>query len=268
MTTHTESAVVRAAMARKAWIDASRFHAHDDAQVLREVAERVRAARGNNPLILLDLDSTLYEVGHRTLQIIREWTRTDEAREFSKVVERLGGATIHQVGYSIKDTFSAVGLSTAEPETLEARDRVKAFWQDRFFTNEYLKYDHAYPGAARFARELHDLGAELIYLTGRDEPGMGKGTRENLIRDGFPWDLERTHLLLKPTFEEDDLTHKQNAAAYIRKHGTLIASFENEPLNLIALYELFPDAMHVFVETICSDREAAPGDGLYRLTKF
>ncbi len=265
----------QAALAHKArefWVTSSQFHPHGNAEVLKEVADRVEVvvqkSGAGRPLVLLDLDSTLYEVGHRTLQILREWTQSPDAREFPKVRERLQQATLGQIGYSVKDTFSAVGLSPAEPEVHAARDRVKAFWQTRFFTNEYLKYDQPYPGAARFAQNLHALGAELIYLTGRDEPGMGDGTRANLVRDGFPWERERTHLLLKPTFAEDDLTHKQKAADTIRRLGTLVASFENEPLNLIALYDLFPQAMHVFVETICSDREAAPGMGLYRISAF
>jgi hypothetical protein len=172
------------------------------------------------------------------------------------------------VGYSLADTFDAMGLSLEDPEVKEAQQTAKKYWARRFFTNEYLKHDRVYPGAPEFVRELHELGAEIVYLTGRDEPGMGIGTRANLLRDGFPWETERTHLLLKKAFELDDVEHKQGAAEYIRRHGTLVASFENEPLNLVALYELFPEAMHVFVETISSDRPAMPCKGLYRIRGF
>jgi len=48
------------------------------------------------------------------------------------------------------------------------------------------------------------------------------------------------------------------AADYIRRHGTLVASFENEPPNVVALSKVFPDAMHVFVDTVCSDLGAMP----------
>jgi hypothetical protein len=258
----------RSVVSRQAWLDASHFHSHGMTEVLSEVAKRVRSARESRPLILLDLDSTLYEVGHRSLQIFREWTQTPDAAKFPVIRDRLGALPVNQLGYSLKDTFSAMGLSPANPAIHAAREMLSAFWQKRFFTNEYLKYDHVYPGAARFARELHDLGAEIIYLTGRDEPGMGIGTRENLVRDGFPWKRERTHLLLKPRFEDDDLAHKLNAAEFIRKTGTLVASFENEPANLVALYDAFPEAMHVFVETVWSDREVVPGRNLYRISGF
>jgi hypothetical protein len=256
--------------ARQAWINASYFHDHSEEQVLREVADRVSKAKkeGNKPLLLLDLDSTLYEVGWRTLFILKEWTHSAASSEFGRVRERLDGVELRHVGYSIKDTFSALGLSPSDPEVLGARDSAKTFWAERFFTSEYLAHDRPYEGAAGFVRKLHEIGAELIYLTGRDEPGMGEGTRTNLVRDGFPWNTERTHLLLKPDFEQDDLLHKKNAADYVRRQGKLVASFENEPLNLVALYEIFPDAMHVFVETICSDREANPCKDLYRIRSF
>jgi hypothetical protein len=39
-------------------------------------------------------------------------------------------------------------------------------------------------------------------------------------------------------------------------------------VNLVALYELFPDAMHVFVDTVMSDRGAKAINGLYRVKGF
>ena len=150
----------------------------------------------------------------------------------------------------------AVGVAAESPELVNAIEAVKKFWSQRFFASQYLKYDRPYPGAAEFTRKLHALGAEIVYLTGRDEPGMGDGTRSVLLRDGFPWEVERTHLLMKKAAPLSDLEHKKEAAHYIRKHGQLVASFENEPPNLVALSELFPEAMHVFVDTICSDHPA------------
>ena len=261
---------------REDWISATHFHDLTEDEVLREVARRVadvraRAAgqhRRAHPLVLLDLDSTLYEVGPRTHQIIREWLATEEAKAFPGVCAKLEGLHRTQVGYSLRDTFTAVGLDLEDPEVSRALKPAKAFWAARFFRSEYLRYDHAYDGAARFAQELHRLGAEVVYLTGRDEPGMGDGTRARLKQDGFPWELERTHLLMKAAPELDDLEHKLAAGDYVRAHGTLVASFENEPPNLVALYDQFPEAMHVFVDTVCSDRPALAGRDLYRIKGF
>jgi hypothetical protein len=97
---------------------------------------------------------------------------------------------------------------------------------------------------------------------------MGDGTRARLKQDSFPWELDRTHLLMKAAAELDDLEHKLAAGTYVRAHGTLVASFENEPPNLVALYDQFPEAMHVFVDTVCSDRPALAGRDLYRIKGF
>jgi hypothetical protein len=263
------------AVARAEWISACHFHDLTEDEVLHEVANRVgelkasaKGVKEKHPLVLFDLDSTLYEVGPRTFQILKEWLKTAESRAFPNIVSALEKLQHAQVGYSIADTLTAAGLSPEDAKVKEAIHAIKPFWADRFFTSAYLPYDHAYPGAADFARRVYELGAEVVYLTGRDEPGMGQGTRDNLIRDGFPWNVERTHLLLKPAAHLPDLQHKVNAAEYIRKHGTLVASFENEPPNIAALYEVFPDAMHVFVDTVYSDHCAMPRQGLYRIKGF
>lgn len=251
----------------KEWIKACGFAPLNNQQVLLEVRERVKTT-SDRPTVLLDLDSTLYEVGPRSHQILREWLDHPDSAVFHEVKEVLRGLTKDKIGYSIPDTFSRMGLPHAEERIAKALHSAKNFWRDRFFTNEYLSYDLAYEGAADFVRDIYELGVEVIYLTGRDEPGMGKGTRARLLQDGFPWEKERTHLLLKKNFELDDLDHKSSAAGYIRGVGTLVASFENEPPNVVALSEIFPEAMHVFMDSVYSDRPATPKHGLYRITAF
>lgn len=260
---------------RTQWIHSCQFHPVPGHAVLSEVSRRVAEMRQTSvgqtpqqPLVLLDLDSTLYEVGPRTFQILQEWLISAQSKGFPAVFEVLKQVTENQIGYSIRDLFLALKLSFEEKQIEHAFDDLKEFWFKRFFTNHYLPYDRVYPGAAEFTRALHSQGAEIVYLTGRDEPFMGDGTRANLLRDGFPWGVERTHLLMKASPSLPDLDHKKSAADYVRRHGSLVASFENEPVNLVALYDLFPSAMHVFVETVCSDHAAPSRQGLYRITGF
>jgi hypothetical protein len=182
--------------------------------------------------------------------------------------DRIAEINSDHVGYSMLDTFTQFGLSVMDPNVESALRSIQKFWGKRFFTNEYLAYDVAYEGAPEFVQEAHGLGAEIVYLTGRDEPGMGKGTRSRLLSDRFPFEIPRTRLLLKSSFEQDDLDHKSNAAEQVRHLGNLVASFENEAPNLIALSDLFPNGMHVFVDTVMSDRPALPKAGLYRITGF
>src|SRR5690606_29410904 len=123
-------------------------------------------------------------------------------------------------------------LGLAEGQNRDFQSALKSaefFWFERFFTSEYLQFDHPYSGAPEFVQKLVDLGAQVVYLTGRDEPNMGEGTRKNLIRDRFPWNVSNTHLMMKPSFEMPDLEYKQSAAGFLRENGVLVASFENEP---------------------------------------
>lgn len=255
-----------ARLARQAWIEACHFHDVGEQEVLELVSQKVKSAQ--KPLVLFDLDSTLYEVGPRTHQILREWRDSPLSREFPQVAAAIDRLKNSDVGYSLNDTFKTAGLDIESASVQAAQKILKPYWAQRFFSSAYLGYDHAYPGAADFVKSVYAMGAEVVYLTGRDEPGMGDGTRANLLRDGFPWQVERTHLLLKASFKEPDLEHKVNAQHYIKKHGTLIASFENEPANIAALCEVFPEAMHVFVDTVYSDHEAIPRQGLYRIEGF
>ncbi|HUP58393.1 MAG TPA: HAD family hydrolase [Bdellovibrionota bacterium] len=256
---------------RSEWISACSFLPMTESEIFKEISERIRSALAakERPVVLLDLDSTLYEVGPRSFGILQEWLSHADSAPYPVIRERLSRLREEDIGYSLKDTFRTLGLSLEDQQNFHAWESAKQFWMNRFFTSEYLKkFDRPYPGAARFTQEIHRLGAEVVYLTGRDEPGMGAGTRECLLRDGFPWDQERTHLLLKAAFDRSDLGHKTSAARFIRDLGRLVASFENEPANLVALYDLFPDAMHVFVETLASDRGARPIAGLYRVRHF
>jgi len=255
---------------RREWIDSCEFLPLSNVEVLRRVHSAIRHdfEKKHQPVLLLDLDSTLYHVESRSHQILKEWLADAESRKFGPLRDRISEIDSEHLGYSMLDTFTKFGLSVMDPNVQAALHSLQKFWGQRFFTNEYLAYDRAYEGAPEFVREAHGLGAEIVYLTGRDEPGMGKGTRARLLADRFAFEVPRTRLLLKRTFEQDDLDHKSYAAEEVRHLGNLVASFENEAPNLIALSDIFPESMHVFVDTVMSDRPALPKTGLYRITGF
>ncbi len=260
---------------RADWISFCEFHDLADADVLSAVTGRVRAtieasdgSASTLPVLLFDLDSTLYDPSPRTHTIVREWLgehRGTLAPHVSSAMEKLEE---QHVSYSLRDLFSALGLNPDEPAVEAAWKHAKTYWQSRFFSNEYLGYDRPYEGSAEFVSMLHSMGATIVYLTGRDSPGMAMGTLANLRRDDFPVDVPRTFLMMKAAREGDDYAHKVGVADRIRDLGILAASFENEPRNLMGLFEAFPEAIHVFVETVCSDSPAPLGKGLYRLKGF
>ncbi|NBT59506.1 hypothetical protein EBT16_12050, partial [bacterium] len=101
----------RAAFSRKEWQKNTQFHPLSESEVLRLVGEAVGQFKGlERPLVLLDLDSTLYEVGPRTLQIIQEWIPTYSHKLPFELRMALETLPPEKVGYSLKDTLSNLGF--------------------------------------------------------------------------------------------------------------------------------------------------------------
>ncbi len=261
---------LRTWLAREDWVAACEFDASEHADVFARISNKVKdtVALGAKPYVLLDLDSTLYEVAPRTVRILKEAVLALGTELPDSVRGALSSLDALTAGYSLEDTWTNLGLCLKEPELCGARERLHTYWRERFFSNEYLEHDKPYEGTADFARTLHALGAELVYLTGRDEPGMRIGTEKILERDGFPVCGPRVQLRMKPARDMDDVAHKVGVAASLAELGPIVASFENEPRNFVALFQALPETIHVFVETVCSDKPAEVISGAYRLRRF
>jgi len=216
---------------------------------LREILTRIDTAlaRDRLPICIFDLDSTLFSTAPRNLAILQEFVRENERLHphLAAVVERIG---LDDMGWNVHEDLRRFGFS--EPEVLA---RLKGFWFERFFRDEYLAHDTPVEGAAAFVHACHARGALIYYLTGRHVGGMEVGTVRSLREHGFPFWRGRCVLHLKPSFEMNDGTFKQEAVLDVRSyHGEVVASFENEPGNANMFLRAFPDAIHVLLETIHS----------------
>jgi len=197
-----------------------------------------------------------------------DWLK-HEAKHVQEVTKTaLETCTPEDFGYSLRDTFECLALDVTDAAIQEDLKDLRAFWFQHFFTDRYLSVDKPYDGTVAFAQEVHAAGAHLVYLTGRVESWMGKGTVANLRRDGFPVHQERTDLFLKLDHEKEDRLHKQESFQTIANRGPVVASFENEPQNLVAMHSVDPNLMHIFVDTVYSDHPAAPLRGIYRVAHF
>jgi hypothetical protein len=204
-----------------------------------------------------------------------EWADSPSGREFALIGRAIRDLPAPALGYSLKDAWAALGLDLEDSENHAAWNAAKRYWAPRFFSNDYIDHDVAYPGAVEFVQHLAQAGIQIRYLTGRDEPNMAPGTRQKLLKDGFPLGTDpldpvpsKKVLWMKPSRELDDHAFKTEAVLEIAKQGSLIASFENEPKNLVALREILPQAMHVFLHTVCSDHPAPAVSSLYRMRHF
>lgn len=216
-------------------------------------------AKGEGHVAVLDLDGCLFDTRPRQVQIFRELAGHAGLLPLVKV------GTEHFVDWSIRDTLRNAGVD--EAWIAEHLDVVRAWWEERFFTSDYVLYDHAMPGAPELVRDLHAAGLHVVYLTGRDEK-MRAGTEEALRRHGFPLASTRTTLLTKPRFNMDDTVFKEQALEIVASLGHVVLYLDNEPANANLFRRAHPDALVVFVETDHSPRPDEPDPEIPWLRSF
>ena len=256
---------------REEWIKNTNFHAETPKQVLDEVVQRCRKVleKKELPIVVFDLDSTLFNVSKRSYEILREWLAHPESQTFSETLKEMHGLEPAEMKYSLQDVWEKRKIPhEAEPFSTHFK-HAKNYWRKRFFGNEYLVHDEPTPGAIQFVKNLYELGVKIVYLTGRDVPLMSFGTFDQLREAGLPIEIERTRLILKPKRYIDDLDFKSQAAKTIMGWGTVVASFENEPKNLVAMSQVYDaGTMNIFIETVSSDHPAPAGKGIYKIASF
>jgi len=211
------------------------------------------ARKRQRPIWILDIDDTLLSTTNRHLRILREFA----THKGLPLAELDHGS----VRYSISDTARMAGLR--DEFTL---NELRGFWFERFFKNEYLVEDHPIEGAPQYCRDLITSGATIYYLTGRDET-MRPGTIAALTTHGFPLP-DPSCLLLKPEFSTPDREFKETVLSRLSTSGTVAGGFENEPLHVQLLLEIFPQGRMVLVDTRHSGRPAPPLHGVPRIKDY
>lgn len=234
----------------------------DAKRALLDVIERCRTehVRGVAPVIVFDLDHTLFDNGPRTWQILTEYADAeghDELRRRLDSLDRTG------LPYLLSETLERVGVD--DPAI---HNEAFGFWRARFFTDEYQRYDLPLRGAVEFANKAFEAGATLVYLSGRDAPGMLVGCAASLRQHRFPVGVARTAIVLKPDFDTTDLDFKTEAVEYIDGLGTVVGSFDNEPGNCNLFATRWPSALSVFVQTQHAPNPPALVDGVVSIEDF
>lgn len=224
-------------------------------QILSEIQQFTQ--RGQPSLVVFDLDSTLFDVGPRLEKILIEFAEVpDHQRRFPEQVKHFKNVKIERRDWGIKNTLIRAGLDGHHPEF---QDAVRDFWREKFFSNEYLRYDKPYPGAVKYVQALAGAGAEVIYLTGRDVHRMGKGSAEVLHHWKFPLDEQKYSLVLKPHRSMDDGLFKRDwfTAMPLGRYEK-IWFFENEPVNVNLVRMHSAHVQIVFFDSTHSGQATAP----------
>jgi len=215
------------------------------AALLRRILDRARASAEANakPVVVFDLDGTLIDNRPRVVAILHELGETwREKNPAAAAFAR--AATVDDIGYGVIDNLKRLGITEAD-----LHQEGLTFWKNRFFTDDYQAHDVEVPGAVKFARACHDAGAFIVYLTGRDLPGMALGTFKSLRDLGFPIGTMGAKLVTKPAFEIPDTEFKQSVARDLGRFGEVVAVFDNEPANCNLLLEAYPACDSVFVDS-------------------
>lgn len=200
---------------------------------------RELSAQNLRSMAVFDLDSTLFNVSTRTRQILIEFSETHNLPSLKEVEIKIED-------WGIKEAVLRAGLSLEKDQLLLMK--LRDFWYERFFSNEYIHYDVPYAGAVAYVLELAETGCEIRYLTGRDQHRMGKGSTEVLKKWGFP--CEQGQLVLKPERTIDDELFKNDWFLQLdRKPYSKLYFFENEPVNINAVSKSCPEVEIIFIDT-------------------
>ncbi len=216
-------------------------------------------AENKGIVVVFDLDSTLFNVSTRTQQIIAEFAQLAANQSNSPdLLKKLSTVQVAQSDWGLKESLMRVGFELHEaPELFH---KLKDFWFQKFFSNEYLHFDVPTQGAVSFVNRLNkhiQPDGELYYLTGRDEHRMGIGTREVLKKWLFPSGTVQ----LKPHRELEDSKFKLDWTAELVAQKTKsqkdyrVYFFENEPVNLNLIGRTLPNLRLFFLDTTHSRRE-------------
>lgn len=257
------------------WIESAKFENVPQKDLLKKIISDTKAeckkrtaVGGKVVKVVFDVDSTLFDVKPRTLKIMKEFA-AGEGRKISPTLsDWCMNLKVYQLSYTLKDTAIANNFPKDEANAELFMKTLFPFWKERFFKHEYVLTDHPMPGAVDFVQSVVDVGAQAVYLTGRDIPGMGRGTQSMLEHWGFPMGNNRAELIMKPFYGMDDAEFKDVALLQLRSHSDVVALFDNEPANFIVFEKNFPDAHLVFLHSNCSEKDAMPVRRIYRIEDF
>jgi hypothetical protein len=211
------------------------------ATFLRDVLNSLRLAREG--VVVFDLDGTLLDNRPRTYAILErvatQWQGGDP--EIARVLRK---ARPCELGYRVEDSLRSLGLVDAV--LIEQAVRL---WRQQFFSNRWLDRDVPVPGSAAFAQACYHGGAQVVYLTARDEPNMADGTLRSLREHGFPIGVPRVALRMKPDPSLSDDDHKRLECARLGESSRVVAAFDNEPAYCNLFAGCFPSASVARIDT-------------------
>lgn len=212
---------------------------------LQRIADKVRVTAndgGPTPVVVFTIDGVLLDNRSRTRQILMDFGQ--ERCTDPEVKKKLENSDELQIRKLLSQTLAELDI-----EQHELLAKVGHYWRERFESEEYLELDAPLPGAAAFARELHDLGATIVYVSERVIPSMLLGTVRSLRDHDFPIAEPAVQLIMKPDPTLGDEAFRRAVLPDILSAGDVIAVFEADPAMAIMAEQTFTHADVAVVET-------------------
>tara|TARA_B110001454_G_C12723326_1_gene436705 strand:- start:71352 stop:72113 length:762 start_codon:yes stop_codon:yes gene_type:complete len=210
-----------------------------------------------DPLIVFDLDSTLFDVAPRLEKVLTDIALEPVMQEkFPSVIPHFKNIKTERRDWGFVEVLQRAGV---EHDNLDLFKTVRQLWVEKFFSNEYIHYDVPYQGSVEFVQKIEKLNIPIVYLTGRDVKRMERGSREVLLKWNFPLDDKMSQLVLKPERSMDDALFKRDwIHSYMSTSKSPVFLFENEPVNINLIAKELPDVELVFFDSTHSRKETPP----------
>ncbi len=225
-------------------------------QILAKILAEVKTVGIGNCAAVFDLDSTLFCVSPRSQAILRDLAADPRFQSRFPAASRiLASARILPTEYGIKQALFRTGLSPSQ----DLVETVRSYWRQYFFSNSHMHHDLMYPGAHEFVTRVHEGGADVYYLTGRNETLMRDGTMVNLKTWNFP-DLPFERVMMKPNDQDSDENFKEQKLKDLSARYKRIWFFENEPVIIHQVRRELPDLRIVFIDSAHSGKANPPTD--------
>lgn len=214
-------------------------------------------SRSRRPLVIFDLDSTLFDLTRRVSAILHHYFEQPETQaKFGEALEILKQVEIRRTDWGLIEPLERLNLTRATHSQLISD--LQAAWARGFFSNDFLMHDQPLEGAVEFVEACLGAGADILYLTGRDVPRMLEGTKASLHQHRLPLDETKARLRLKPNKSVDDALFKVEVIETLVEHHGSVWLFENEPVNINAVIRRTPSVKTVLLETCHSGLENVP----------
>ena len=190
---------------------------------------------------IFDIDSTIFDVTPRNQDILNLFLHKHREHKPSHKLQPLEWGIERFLNKDWPDEF---------------KKEAKKFWRRHFFAGTFLNSDRPYPGAIDFINILKNLGAEILYLTGRDTERMRGGSLNQLKYWKLPLEKDE-HLFTKPHKGMHDGPYK---ALFIEKiiqdrPENELFFFDNEPVVLDhCIFEEHKNYEAFFIDSTHSNR--------------